>query len=145
MSEISVISNQYNTVVDTTDSVNNSIIALKKRAVLAQKKGNQKFELSNEELAFSKKFLSDFLGSLKQLREKGVMESEFLPNIVIKDFQKKVINAIPFFETEVQAIIDSIMGDKELEDAQFNLLDKMAATLDNERTVLFKKLRTARG
>jgi hypothetical protein len=34
---------------------------------------------------------------------------------------------------------------KELEDIQFDLLDRIVSILDNERTILFRKLRAARG
>ena len=145
MSEISVISNQYNTVVDTTDRVNNSIIALKKRNILLHKEGEHKFQLSEEELDSAKKYLLHFLEFLKQINDKSIPDSEYLPSIVVRDFQNKIINSVPFFEVELQTIIASISTDKNLEEKQFNLLDKMASTLDNERTALFKKLRTARG
>ncbi len=145
MSEISVISNQYNAVVDTTDKVNNSIIALKKRNILSHKQGEHKFELSQEELDSAKNYLLSFLEFLKQLQDKNTLAPGYLPSALVTDFQNKIINSVPFFEVEVQNIIVSITNDKNLEEKQFDLLDKMASTLDNERTVLFKKLRTARG
>ncbi|HET8963121.1 MAG TPA: hypothetical protein VFM99_04445, partial [Chitinophagales bacterium] len=122
-----------------------SIIALKKKNILSYKKGEHKFQLSKEELDTAKEYLINFLEFLMNLKDKGTLESEYLPSVVVRDFQNKIIDSIPFFDTEVETIITAINGDKNLEEAQFNLLDRMVSTLDNERTVLFKRLRTARG
>jgi len=144
MSEISLISNQYQTVVETTERVNDSIISLKKDSIIHSKKNNIEFHFSQEEAESAKKYLIDFLEFLKKMNS-NLVESNYLPEIVIKDFQKRLINSIPFFEDEVKEIIKVLTSGKHLEKVQFNLLDKMASTLDNERTVLFKKLRSARG
>ena len=146
MSEISVISNQYKTVVNTTDKVNNSIIALKKRSIANSRLVDKtKIQLTAYELEFAKTYLLKFLLFLQKLQEEIVTESAFLPKVIIKDFQNRIINSIPFFDVEVKKLVEDINHDNNLEKEQFNLLDKMASTLDSERTVLFRKLRTARG
>lgn len=146
MSEISAISNQYKTVVNTTDKVNNSIIALKKRAIAnSQLKEKVNISFSDDELAFAKDYLVKFLLFLQELQEDNIKDTEFLPKVIVRDFQNRIINSIPFFEEEIKRLVDDISCDKNLQKEQFNLLDKMASTLDSERTVLFRKLRTARG
>jgi hypothetical protein len=147
MSEVSVLSNQYKAVVDTNDRVNNSIIALKKRSISTSslKENFKNIKLSEEELVFAKEYLLHFLEYLQNLKTQNITDSEYLPKTIVKDFQNKIVNTIPFFESEIKQIIEAITVDQSLDKNQFNLLDKMASTLDNERTVLFRKLRTARG
>ena len=146
MSEISAISNQYKTVVNTTDKVNNSIIALKKRSMVnSQLRDKPKMQLSDVELENAKSYLVGFLLFLQQLQDDNINDTEFLPKVIVKDFQNRIINSIPFFEDEVKKLVDDISQNQNLQKEQFNLLDKMASTLDSERTVLFRKLRTARG
>ncbi len=147
MSEISVLSNRYTQLVKTTDQVNNSIIALKKRLIINDKRNKQSItlKLSEAELKLAQDYLIDFLKYLLTISVTDLKESEYLPNLVLNEFQCRIENSYPYIKNEINEIIQLISSGKNLDEEQFSILDKMVSLLDNERTVLFKKLRTARG
>lgn len=147
MSELSLISNQYKKVDNTTDKVNKSIITLKKRnlPIDIPEASKKKIIFSEDDVISAKNYIVDFLEFLLKLQKENISESEYIPHAFITEFQSKVINNTPYFEDEIKKIIESIKENGKLEKLQFNVLDKMASVLDNQRTVLFKKLRSARG
>jgi ADP-heptose:LPS heptosyltransferase len=142
MSEISILSNQYNSVVDLTDNINNSIITFKKRKYRTTftKEFSNNLNLSESDYNTSKEYLVKFLSFLQNQRKENSDKFNFLP----EDIQQK-ISSIVQFDSEITSILDNINMNKDLEDIQFDLLDRIVSILDNERTILFRKLRAARG
>ena len=146
MSEISVLSNLYETVVNTTDSLNNSIISLKKRYIKRSelRAKYKSIKLTEAEYKKAKEFILDFLEFIIKLQKEQGTELDFIPQTLIKDFGQK-IDSIPFIEKIIPTIIEILKQEGDLTEEQFLLLDKIASTLDSERTVLFRKLKMARG
>ncbi len=93
MSEISVLSNQYNKLVETSDKVNNSVIVFKKKKKLLSEPSNlkkyPKLFISTEDSDFAKNILLSFLTNLKQILEEDRKESDFIPSIVLEDYKGK--------------------------------------------------------
>lgn len=147
MSEISALSNQYETVVKTTDKFNNSIIALKKHRISKEKSKTKDLNiiLSADEFKKAKDYILEFLEYILQIQNENTVESGVIPVMLIKDFSNRIKSTIPYIEKIIPDIIEILIKEGELSVEQFQLLDKIAATLDNERTVLFRKLKTARG
>lgn len=147
MSEISVLSNHYSRLVSTTDKLNNSIIVLKKRLIFKDKSKDQPIalKLTEEELTLAQEYLIDFLNYLLAIPSTDVKDSDYIPNLVLFEFQSRLENSSPFLKDDLKEIIRLISTGKDITEEQFAILDKMVSLLDSERTVLFRKLRTARG
>ena len=147
MSEISVLSNQYKKLVETSDKVNNSVIVYKKKKLLNEpstKKRYPKLFISSEDSAMAKEILTSFLTNLKQILEEDRKESDFIPSIVLEDYKKK-LGANQYVKEDIESLLSLISADKAISTEDIGLLDGIMSVLDNERNVLFRKLRTARG
>lgn len=147
MSEMTLITKRYGDIVDFTSKVNKSVITLKKRALLTDVSNREKYPkltISDEEIKAAKENLLQSLTDLEtwaidtEYNSKllGVSESSALQTYVIKNEVDR---------REIESITRSIKEDIPLSKSNFIMLDKIIAILDNERSMLFKKLRTVRG
>lgn len=147
MSDISVISNQYDKLVDTSDKINNSVITLKKQNILANKKATEvypKLHVSADEISVAKKTLLSFLGSLKMIIQGQAQESEFIPSLILEDYKIK-LERNQFLQEDVNEIVSRLSVDEPIDIKYIAVLDNILSILDIERSQLFRKLRTARG
>jgi hypothetical protein len=149
MSEMSILSNQYERLVSTTNSVNDSVILLKKKK-FSKDDPNVKRTFSNisnevSELNGAQNLLVKFLNSLLELiNNDNVTSSEYVPNIVFEDYKNRILT-IPYVKQDIEKIIELIQKKDNLSPESLDLLDNISSVLDSERTTLFRKLRTARG
>jgi hypothetical protein len=147
MSEISVLSNQYEKLVQTSDKINSSVIVVKKKDLLnrvSSKKNYPKLHLSADQFNEAMTTLLDFLQNLFSLLNEENSRSEDLPLIILEDYKAK-LSQTPYFKEDLRNLINDIKENKVLNDKDIQILDRVLAVLDNERTLLFRKLRTARG
>lgn len=147
MSDISVLSNQYDKLVSTSDKINNSVIAFKKKSILsdnASKVKYPKLSVSTEELATAKNILLLFLKNIQKLLEEDYMESEFIP-VTILDNYKHRLSKNPYLKEDLKKLIELLKQNQPVGEDDISVLDSILLILDNERSSLFKKLRTARG
>jgi len=147
MSDISVLSNQYKQLVATSDKVNNSVIAFKKKSILSDA-GNKakypKLNVSPEELAAAKSVLLLFLGNIIHLIDSDTLESDFIPTIILDDYKHR-LSVSPFLKDELTKLIEILKQNQPVAEDNIQVLDNILSILDNERSTLFRKLRTARG
>lgn len=147
MSEISVLSNQYNKLVETSDKVNNSVIVYKKKKLLSEPSNLKKYPklfISSDDSDLAKNTLLSFLANLKQILEEDRKESDFIPSIVLEDYKKK-LDANQYLKEDIESLISFIDKDQIISEENISILDGIMSVLDNERNILFRKLRTARG
>jgi hypothetical protein len=147
MSEISVLSNQYKRLVDTSDKINNSVITFKKRDLLKHKNRKEIYPqvtISETDFASAKNNLLKFLTQLINLLNEENQHSEDLPLVIIEDYRKK-LSEDAYFWDNLKDVIKALSEDIPLEEKDIRVLDRIVAVLDSERTTLFRKLRTARG
>jgi hypothetical protein len=147
MSDISVLSNQYDKLVSTSEKVNNSVIAFKKRRILnddANKTKYPKLKITAEELDMAKSILVLFLENIQKLMEDDYMESDFIPVTVLEDYKQR-LSANPYLKEDLKKLLDLLKQNKPVGEENISVLDTILLILDNERSSLFKKLRTARG
>ena len=147
MSDISVLSNQYEQLVATSDKVNNSVIAFKKKSLLddaATKEKYPKLSISMEELATAKKILLLFLDNIVKLIENDSLESDFIPAIILDDYKNR-LSVNPYLKDDLKKIISELNQNQQVTEEDIEVLDSILTILDNERSTLFRKLRTARG
>lgn len=147
MSEISVLSNQYKKLVETSDKVNNSVIVYKKKKLLSEPSNLKKYPklfISSDDSDLAKNTLLSFLTNLKQILEEDRKESDFIPSIVLEDYKKK-LDANQYLKEDIESLISFIDKDQVISEENISILDGIMSVLDNERNILFRKLRTARG
>lgn len=145
MSEISVLSNQYEKLVNTSEKINNSVIALKKKGLLNQKNiklKHPKLSLSEKDYSKATDTLIIFLQNLTGLLNEN-KTTEDIPLIVLDNYIKKLSE--PYFKDDLNQLINDLKNQKELEERDIRVLDRIISVLDSERTLLFRKLRIARG
>jgi hypothetical protein len=147
MSDISVLSNQYEQLVATSDKVNNSVIAFKKKSILSDATSKEKYpklNVSPEELAAAKAILLLFLDNIVHLIDSDILESDFIPTIILDDYKHR-LSVSPFLKDELTKLIEILKQNQPVAEDNIQILDNILSILDNERSTLFRKLRTARG
>lgn len=147
MSDISVLSNQYGKLLSTSDKVNNSVIAFKKKSLLknlASKERYPKLSVSPEELDRAKTILLSFLENIRKLLEEDFRESDYIPMIIIDDYKKR-LSLNPYLKEDLKKLLDLLKYNQPIEEDNLTVLESILSILDNERSTLFRKLRTARG
>ena len=125
MSEMSVLSNQYERLVLTTNNVNDSVILLKKKKFsnedLTNKKNISKAGDESDILNNAKSSLISFLNSLLELLKNDVDKSEYVPNMVLEDYKNK-LHTIPYIEIDVEKAIRLIKNNDNLPQESLDLL-----------------------
>jgi hypothetical protein len=147
MSEISVLSNQYEKLVKTSDRINNSVIAVKKKDLISRDTVKHQFPkllISEEDIKEAMTILLSFLKNLNSLLNEESTNSEDLPLIILEDYKAKLSES-PYFKEDLTQLIIDIQENKQLDEKDIKVLDRVLSVLDSERTLLFRKLRTARG
>lgn len=147
MSDISVLSNQYDKLVSTSEKVNNSVIAFKKKSILTDDANKAKYprlKITSEELDIAKSILVLFLENIQKLLEDDYMESDFIPATVLEDYKLR-LSANPYLKEDLKKLLELLKQNKPIGEENITVLDNILLILDNERSSLFKKLRTARG
>lgn len=147
MSEMTLITKRYSDMADFTSKVNKSVIVFKKRSLLSDQAKRAKYPqlaISEDDLKVAKKDLLESLAELEKLagdteysnKLTGLTESSALQNLVLRNETDR---------KEIESIIKSLTEDKILSKTNFLMLDKIISILDNERNLLFRKLRTLHG
>lgn len=147
MSDISVLSNQYDKLVSTSEKVNNSVIAFKKKSILnddANKTKYPKLKITAEELDMAKSILILFLENIQKLLEDDYMESDFIPVTVLEDYKQR-LSVNPYLKEDLKKLLELLKQNQPVGEENITVLNTILLILDNERSSLFKKLRTARG
>lgn len=147
MSEISVLSNQYEKLVSTSDKINNSVIAFKKKSLLQDKdikRKHPKLTVSGQELDDAKVTLVSFLENIQNLMKEGNQSSDFIPSLIVNDYKIK-LSSNQYIDEDLRNLIQNLKENKQVSDIEINVLDNILSILDKERNALFRKLRRARG
>lgn len=145
MSDINLKREQYLTLSQATDDVNNAIIALKKQYKRSQGVDNPAFVISPGELKASAGIIRQIMESLVKLGNSNSQpDYSIIPSSVADRLQKDQ-NDLLQQEKKYRAINRTLDSGKPLDEEQLYLLDRVVSTLNKERSILFKKLRTARG
>lgn len=147
MSEISVLSNQYDKLVVTSDKINDSVIILKKTSLLKDRQHGTKYPkltVSKEEFFGAKENLLPFLESINNILDDTGNGSEFIPDLILEDYKQR-LSSFPFIQEEITNLTKKLNQDVTIGIEDIKVLDEILKVLDTERSTLFRKLRTARG
>lgn len=147
MSDISVLSSQYEQLVSTSDTVNNSVIVLKKNSMLSNKNVHQRFpklSVSENEVSNAKTILASFLRNVIGIIKGDAQDSQYIPSLILEDYKERLSKS-PYLREDIEELLRSIDNLKQLDEKHLDVLDDILSVLDIERSALFRKLRTARG
>jgi hypothetical protein len=143
MSQISFLADQYEQMALTSDKINNSVIALKKRSLI--KEGHYpKLTVSKEELEEAFKVLIPFLENVNSALTGTIQESSFLPSLVFEDYKHR-LSSNQFLKDDIEELIERLKSDRDIDSKSILMLDELLTILDIERSTLFRRLRKARG
>lgn len=148
MSEISVISDQYEQLITTSDKINNSIITIKKKSLLAVPANREKYPklfVSSSALDEANGILLNFVESLQRQIKDDQKDSDFLPFSVAGDYNKKLLSDNPYIMEDLCALHSALAKHEPISQDGLSVLDTLLSTIDQERSMLFRKLRRARG
>ncbi len=145
MSDVSVLSKQFEKLVKLSNSFNESVILHKKKKHLGSVKGKYpSLNLSKDSLSEANRYLLSFLENLIHVVNDNSYSTEYLPSIILEDYTKR-IKLTPYLTDELQEIINKLKSSRGLSNENIELLDKLLSELDSEKNVLYKKLRSGRG
>jgi hypothetical protein len=147
MSDVSVLSNQYHRLVDTSDKINNSVITIKKDTLLATNDWQEKYprlSVSDRERSEAKEVLMAFLKNIVELVNEQVHRSDFIPSLVLEEYKKRLL-MVHDLRSEIHELINLIEKGQSIPAENMAILDDLMAVLDSERGILFRKMRKSRG
>ena len=147
MSDVSFISDQYSSLLKKTEEINRAIISLKKDILLKSERHEEfkTLSVSEEELMAAITTLSDFLKFLITAEESHTQDLEILPKHALKDVLKTMHAMSETFSEDIQVIYEQLQNNRDLSAEHITILDEIVSTLNDERSMLFSELRTARG
>ncbi|HEY9044625.1 MAG TPA: hypothetical protein VIN08_01970 [Ohtaekwangia sp.] len=143
MSETTLITKRYNDMASFASKVNKSVIVFKKKSLLEDDENKIKYpklNVSVNELELAKKNLRESLQELDKVAATtersnvftGEPESSALQTLVLKNETDR---------NEIDSILHSLDEGQVLTRTNFVTLDKIISILDNERNLLFKKMK----
>lgn len=147
MSEMTLITKQYDDIASFTSKVNRSVMVFKKNSLLSNPANKKKYpglEITETELQGAKDDLLQSLSDLETLASETQYNSK-LAGLSESPALQKLIHRSDTDRKEIEQIVQSLKENIPLSRTQFVMLDKIIAILDSERNLLFRKLRTARG
>jgi hypothetical protein len=143
MSDVSVISNEYNKLVQTSDRIINSVITFQKSNLLEDVQNRQlypKLKVSEKEVNEAKKTIRAFLNNLLDLLDKDSDNTDFIPLLALDDYKRK-LSQNPYLEDNIKKML--LQDDLKPDDMA--TLDNIITVIENARGVLFRRMRTSRG
>lgn len=146
MSEVGIISKQYEQLVGTIDEINAAVISLKKAFLFQSDQIKYKY-LQAEEQEWKEAILlmSPFVAYLINLFDnRNEPDYRFIPEKVLEKFRGSFVHEDDL-KGQLKATDKFLRNNKLPDRKQFELLDRIVTTLDMERNKLSKKLRSARG
>jgi hypothetical protein len=146
MSDFNQLFKKYNSVSNLTNELNNSVITLKRKNLMSKpgvQEEHPKLQVSKEEVekalveiySILKHLVSfynqpDIKNELYELKDNALFKNQILKN--------------DDFKNQIYAALEKLQGSQELSNGDLSNLDKFISILDNEASVLFRKLRTNR-
>lgn len=147
MSDFSVIHKKYNSISNLTNELNNSVIVLKRRNMVADpkvRKTHPKLQVQEDEIAKANQDITDILTALEAFYAKPETTSslyELMDNLLFKKF---ILENVEYKQNILQSL-EKLKALKHLNNKELSGIDKFISILDNEASVLYRKLRSTRG
>jgi len=146
MSDFSLLYKKYNSVSNLTNNLNNSIITLKRRKLIAKPEIKQNYpelQVSDDEVVEAQSSIEEILSGLEDFYRNQDTKSELYELMDNSLFKNQILHNAEF-KNEIIAALGKIKMKSDLSTKDLSNIDKFISILDNEAAVLFRKLRTSR-
>lgn len=141
MSEIGIVSQEYQTSAELFHLINESVITLKKRHFNLTGAA----QVSDEQANRSNRLLVDFLKHLIRKLENPTSAETISPQIEISPFfvkrlQEKYGGSLEWYVEDLEGLLAGIEGEGSLSSEQIKYLDELCGQLDAETTALHRRM-----
>jgi hypothetical protein len=146
MSDISLLSNHYERIVELSNRINDAAIVLKKEALGKYKRKPSADEnVHQKSVKEAQEDILTFLKEVKGILENNYEESTEIPHFLVNSFNQ-LAKKDRYFQKQLEELIQKLKtGQNKLSERDFNLLDQLLSIIDDDRTNVFRKLRNRKG
>jgi ABC-type bacteriocin/lantibiotic exporter with double-glycine peptidase domain len=148
MSDFSLLYKKYNSVSNLTNSLNNSVITLKRKMLYSSKQEIRdkvpQLKVSEDEISKARNEIIIILSELASFYTDHDTKNNLYELMDNQLFKSQVLNNVEF-KDEITGALAKIKANEELTSRDLSTIDKFIYILDNEASILFRKLRTSRG
>lgn len=147
MSDFSLLYKKYNSVSNLTNDLNNSVITLKRKnlaSIPANREKLPNLSVVEKEVIKANNQIIEVLSLLEEFYNKQETSNELYELMDNSFFQNQILRNVVFRE-DILRVLKKAKENTNLSAKDLATIDKFISILDNEASVLFKKLRTSRG
>ena len=147
MSDFTLLYKKYSSVSSLTNELNGSVIVLKRRNMAANKKileTHPRLQVADEEVAKANRELLNILATLEAFYDKQESSSSLYQLSENQLFRKYILENVEYREQVKQAAA-KLRNHQHLSNKDLGDIDRFISILDNEASVLYRKLRSSRG
>ncbi|MCR8561968.1 hypothetical protein KXD93_30215 [Mucilaginibacter sp. BJC16-A38] len=147
MSDFTLLYKKYTNVANLTNELNGSVIVLKRRNMAANKQvimAHPKIQVAEDEVAKAKQELLGILSKLEDFYEHGDPANYIYQLAENRLFRKHILDNVEYRE-HIHQSVSKLKNNQSLDNDELTDIDRFVSILDNEASVLYRKLRTTRG
>lgn len=140
MSDISVLSKQYDTLAKLFRTLNEAVLLLKKEILKGRKTDITKLRVrDSSEIDKAQDVLKNFLDKIISMLNQGVSTEPSIPYSLVKELQT-LCETEPYFEEELRELHSRLSTFQELRQEDLEIIDKVLAVIESDREAVFHKL-----
>ena len=147
MSDFTLLYKKYSSVSSLTNELNSSVIVLKRRNMAANKKimeAHPRIQVADEEVAKANQELLHILSTLEAFYDTQDSSNSLYQLSENQLFRKYILENVEYRE-QVRQAAGRLRNQQHLTDKDLGDIDRFISILDNEASVLYRKLRSTRG
>lgn len=147
MSDFSLLHKKYTSVSNLTNELNNSVIVLKRRNMVSKKdvlETHPKLQVQDEDVQKAYRDIGEILGTLEKFYNDRDTHSDLYELLDNPLFKKHILDSVEYRENMLTSL-KKINAEEQLNNSELSRIDKFISILDNEASVLYRKLRSTRG
>ncbi|MCO5950529.1 hypothetical protein [Mucilaginibacter flavidus] len=146
MSDFSLLYKKYNSVSSLTNGLNNSVLTLKRRNLVSKpgvEEQHPKLQVSDSEVEKAQKDISLILSDLEMFYQNQNIHNNLYELRDNPLFKNQILDNTEF-RNQILAALEKVKSSKSLTNKDLSYIDKFISVLDNQASVLYRKLRTNR-
>lgn len=147
MSDFTLLYKKYNSVSNLTNDLNGSVIILKRRNMAVNPKvieTHPKIQVADEDFDKANNELLGILSTLETFYDKQE-PSNYLYQLAENSLFKKYILENVEYREHIKQSVNKLRNKQNLTNKELTDIDRFISILDNEASVLYRKLRSTRG
>ncbi len=147
MSDFTLLFKKYTNVANLTNELNSSVITLKRRNMAVDKNiiaAHPKIQVADDEVLNAKHELLGILSKLEEFYDKGDPTNYIYQLAENKLFKKHILDNVEYRE-HIRESVNKLKNNQSLNNEELTDIDQFVSILDNEASMLYRKLRSTRG